>query len=89
MQTYFYTEPGCAACTDAKQFLLSHNISFEERDIRANPEYLRILTEDLDSRTTPTLVVGDTVLVGFDQTEYELLSATLSVTRKAVVRSKT
>ena len=71
MRILLYTEPGCGACTEAKAFLTSRGISFEERDIRANPEYLRILHEDLDSCTTPTLVAGDLIVVGFDQKEYE------------------
>ncbi len=88
MQNYFYTEPGCAACTEAKEFLISHGIPFEERDIRANPEFLRILTDELDSRTTPTLVAGDTILVGFDEVEYSLLASSMWVRQKAVARSK-
>jgi glutaredoxin len=71
MPNHFYTEPGCAACKDAKKLLISHGIPFEERDIRANPEYFRVLTEELDSRTTPTLVLEDKIIVGFDQDEYE------------------
>jgi glutaredoxin len=67
---------------DAKKFLISHGIPFEERDIRANPEYLRILTEELDSRTTPTLVVGDTIIVGFDPVEYELLERANGLRKK-------
>jgi hypothetical protein len=59
---------------DAKSFLVSHGIPFQERDIRANPEYLRILTEVLDSRTIPTFVSGEKIIVGFDQAEYELLA---------------
>ena len=73
MPNHFYTEAGCAACKDAKKFLISLGIPFEERDIRANPEYFRILTEELDSLTTPTLVVGDKIIVGFDQDEYQRL----------------
>jgi glutaredoxin len=73
MPNHFYTEPGCVACKDAKDFLISHGIPFEERNIQENPEYLRILTEELDSQTTPTFVFGDTILVGFDRSEYELL----------------
>jgi len=76
MPNHFYTEPGCAACVEAKKFLISRSIPFEERDIRANPEYLRILTDDLDSRTTPTLVLADKMIVGFDLTEYERLAGT-------------
>lgn len=88
MQNHFYTEPGCAACIDAKKFLISHGIPFEERDIRANPEYLRILTEELDSRTTPTLVAGDNIIVGFDPVGYELLGRANGLRKKTVVRTK-
>jgi glutaredoxin len=73
MRTYLYTEPGCGACTEAKNFLTSRGIQFEERDIRSNPEFLRILNEDLDSCTTPTLVTRDKIIVGFDHEEYQLL----------------
>jgi glutaredoxin len=84
MANYFYTEPGCAACKDAKKFLISHGVAFEERDIRANPEYLRILTEELDSLTTPTLVLGDNVIVGFDRNEYKRALGSLGTKRAKV-----
>jgi glutaredoxin len=67
---------------DAKKFLISRGIPFEERDIRTNPNYLRILTEELDSRTTPTLVFRDRIIVGFDRAEYELLARGLQMRRK-------
>jgi glutaredoxin len=69
-RNYLYREPGCGACIEAKGFLQSRGISSEERDVRANPEYLRILAEDLDSCTLPTLVAGDTIIVGFDWEMY-------------------
>jgi glutaredoxin 3 len=75
MEIHLYTEPGCGACTEAKSFLTSRGISFEERDVRANPEYLRILTDELDSCTLPTLVAGDTIIAGFDREEYQRLPA--------------
>jgi glutaredoxin len=73
MENHLYTEPGCGACIEAKSFLKSRGISFEERDVRANSEYLRILTEDLDSCTLPTLVTGVTIIVGFDMEMYQRL----------------
>jgi len=82
MPNHFYTEPGCAACMDAKNFLISRGIPFEERDVHANPDYLRILTEELDSRTTPTLVLAGKIIVGFDQAEYKLLAAIFGRKRK-------
>jgi glutaredoxin len=82
MPNQFYTEPGCAACMDAKKFLISRGIPFEERDVHANPDYLRILTEELDSRTTPTLVLADKIIVGFDQAEYKRLAGVAERKRK-------
>jgi len=67
---------------DAKNFLISRGIPFEERDVHANPDYLRILTEELDSRTTPTLVLAGKIIVGFDQAEYMLLAAIAGRKRK-------
>ena len=75
MQIHLYTEPGCGACVEAKSFLTSRGIVFEERNVRAEPDYLRILTDDLDSCTLPTLVVGDTIITGFDREEYQRLPA--------------
>jgi glutaredoxin len=75
MEIQLYTEPGCLACTEAKSFLGARGIEFEERDVRAHPEYLRILTDELDSCTLPTLVAGDTIIAGFDREGYEMLSA--------------
>ena len=75
MRILLYTEPGCGACTEAKDFLTSRGIPFEERDIRSNSEYLRILNDELDSCTTPTLVAGDEIIVGFDRAEYQRLPA--------------
>jgi glutaredoxin len=73
MAIHLYTEPGCSACVEAKNFLKSLGISFEERDVRANPDYLRLLTDEIDSCTLPTLVAGDTIIAGFDREEYQRL----------------
>jgi glutaredoxin len=81
MEIYLYTEPGCDACIEAKSFLTSRGISFKKRDVRANPEYLRILTDDLDSCTLPTLVAGDTIIVGFDWEEYQRLTVPSALTK--------
>ncbi len=85
MPNHFYTEPGCTDCMDARKFLVSRGIPFEERNIRTNPDFLRILTDELDSRTTPTLVVADKIIVGFDRAEYELLRAVVRAKRKGKV----
>lgn len=55
----------------AKEFLSSRGVELELKDIRANPEYLRELVEDLKSSATPTVVIGEKVLIGFDPAEYQ------------------
>lgn len=65
-----YTQPGCAPCVAAKEFLSSRGITFVEKDIRTDREYIRELVEDHGSRTTPTLVAGGRVIPGFDPEEY-------------------
>ena len=77
MKIYLYTEPGCSACVEAKSFLSSHRVTFDERDVRANPQYLQLLTDELDSCTLPTLVAGDTIIAGFDREEYQRLTSIL------------
>lgn len=79
MHIQLYTEPGCGACTEAKAYLISHGLSFEERDIFSDPEFKRILTDELDSCTTPTLVAGDKIIIGFDKTEYQSLITRLVI----------
>ncbi len=55
----------------AKEFLSSRGIAFEEKNIRNDPESLCELVEELHSRATPTLVVGERIVVGFDPVDYE------------------
>ena len=57
----------------AKEFLSSHNIRFEEKDITQDPEALIELVETYQSRATPTLVVEGTVVIGFDRAQLERL----------------
>jgi len=64
-------------CAQAKNFLAKRGICFEERDIRSDSENERILTEDLDSRTTPTLVAEGKIIVGFDRAQYARLAVCL------------
>ncbi len=82
MQIYLYTEPGCVACVEAKDFLKSRGISFEERNVRASPEHLRILTEDLDSCVLPTLVADDTIVTGFDREQFQRLADAMALNGK-------
>jgi glutaredoxin len=67
---FLFTQPGCLSCELMKIFLEARNIAFEERDISADSEARREMTEQHDSSETPTLVIfsGETteVIIGFD-----------------------
>ena len=46
-------------------------MNYEDRDIRQDRQYVRELVGQYQSRTTPTLVVGEQVLIGFDPEEID------------------
>ena len=65
-----YSQPGCPPCYAAKRFLTERNIPFEYKDVQADSSALRELVR-LKSRSTPTIVVGDEVMIGFDPDRLE------------------
>ena len=69
-----YSQPGCPPCYAAKQFLQARQVAFEYKDVQADPTALRELI-DLNSRSTPTSVVGDEVMIGFDPAKLDSLLA--------------
>ncbi len=69
-----YSQPACPPCFAARAYLKARKLSFEYKDIQADPEALRELVA-LKSQSTPTLVVGDQVLIGFDPEKLDALLA--------------
>jgi glutaredoxin len=73
-----YSQPGCPPCFAAKNFLKSHAVAFEYKDVAADPQAFRELM-DHKSRSTPTIVVGEgtdaQVMIGFDPEKLERLLA--------------
>lgn len=67
-----YSQPGCPPCYAAKHFFDSREIPFEYKDVTADPAALRELVE-LNSRSTPTIVVDNEVMIGFDMDRLEQL----------------
>lgn len=77
-----FIQPGCLSCELMKVFLEAKEIAFEERDISADPEARRAMTEQHGSGETPTLVIfsGDqqAVVIGFDPVRLDELLAAAS-----------
>lgn len=65
-----YTQPGCISCDLMRIYLEARELTWEEQDISKDAEARRVMTEDLDSDQTPTVVVigrgTPEVVVGFD-----------------------
>ena len=59
-----------------KRFLAARGLEFEERDVRSGFSVVRELVETYKSRSTPTVVIGDEVLIGFQPERIEQLFAT-------------
>jgi glutaredoxin 3 len=66
-----YSQPDCRACGSAKEFLARRGVRYKEKNIRGDYQALYELIDDLGSRQTPTLVVGERVIAGYDPAEYD------------------
>ena len=61
-----FTQPDCPPCHVAKVFLAEKGVRFEERDISTDPSAVQELTGKYSSHSTPTLVIGEEVMIGFN-----------------------
>ncbi len=62
-----YATPDCPHCAAARAALHAARESFEERNPATSAEVLRELLSFTASAVVPTIVVGGTALVGFDE----------------------
>jgi glutaredoxin len=61
-----FTQQDCPPCAWVKTFLSQRGVEFEERSIDAGFAVVRELTQKYKSQSTPTVVVGDEVLIGYN-----------------------
>jgi len=61
-----YTQPDSLPCDAVKLFLKDRGAKYEERSIEDDEQIVRELQEKYNSDSTPTVVIGDEVLIGFD-----------------------
>lgn len=64
MEVVIYTNTGCSACHQAKEFLTQHNVSFVEKSI-ANDPSARDELVNLGFRAVPVIRVGNEAMLGF------------------------
>ena len=61
-----FSQPDCPPCHVVKLFLAEKGVAFEERDITTDPAAVKELAEKYFSHSTPTLIIGKEVMIGFD-----------------------
>lgn len=61
-----FTQPDSLPCEAVKLFLNDRKAKFEERCVTEDENALHELAEKYKSRSIPTVVIGDEVVVGFD-----------------------
>ena len=65
IRVLLFTQPGCLSCELMRIYLEAREIPFQEHDI-TDLDSRRLMTETYDSTETPTLVIADEVITGFD-----------------------
>jgi glutaredoxin len=61
-----FTQPDSLPCEAVKLFLKDRGAKYEERSVEDDDDAVRELEEKYNSRSTPTVVIGGEVLIGFD-----------------------
>ncbi len=61
-----FTQPDSLPCEAVKLFLQDRKARFEERSVEDDQDVVRELQEKYDSQSTPTVIIDDQIVIGFD-----------------------
>lgn len=67
MKLIIYTKTGCPWCADALSGLRQWGVPFEEREVRANPDFFKELEKKSGQTKTPTLDLNGEILADTDR----------------------
>jgi glutaredoxin len=67
-----YTQPACAPCDQVTALLSEKGLDYETRDVSADPQALKELT-DLGFMATPVTLIDGEAVVGFNRRRLEAL----------------
>lgn len=76
MKITLYTQPDCPPCEITKKFLTEYGFTFVLKDIQKTPSAKKELINKYQSFSTPTIVIDDTIIRGF---EIDELKKTLNI----------
>ncbi len=66
-----FTRPDCPPCQWLKAWLRERDLAFDEYDVSEDKIAVFTLVRKYKSQSTPTLVIGDQVLIGFEPEKIE------------------
>ena len=61
-----FTQPDSLPCEAVKLFLQDRKARFEERSVEDDQDVVRELQEKYKSQSTPTVIIDDQIVIGFD-----------------------
>ena len=61
-----FTQQDCPPCLWVKDFLAQRGVEFEERSIDSGFAVAREMTQTYKSQSTPTVVIRDEVVIGYN-----------------------
>ncbi len=80
MTIKIYSTPACTYCKQAKEFLTSHNIPFQDVDVAANPEERDEMVNKSGQLGVPVFDIDGQIVVGYNQ---QLLSKMVGIGAEA------
>jgi glutaredoxin 3 len=72
-QVIVYSTPTCPYCRRAKDYLSQKGVSFTDYDVAKDREKAREMIQKSGQMGVPVIVVGDEVIVGFNQPQLDEL----------------
>ncbi|MDF2946934.1 MAG: glutaredoxin family protein [Bacillales bacterium] len=67
MNIEIYTKDNCISCEKAKIFLRNQGVEYIERRVDRDTTLMRKLILELDSSSTPTIVINGNIIRGFHE----------------------
>ena len=64
-----YSTPSCHYCRLAKDFFKANNIAYTEYDVASDSEKRKEMVEKSGQMGVPVIIIGDELVIGFDQAE--------------------
>ncbi len=68
-----FSTPTCHFCHDAKEWFDEMNIKYTDHDVSINKEELTRMMEITGQRGVPVIIIGNDVIIGFDQNKLKEL----------------